>query len=229
MADLVWPPSLPASPLLRVTREQLGEQTLRTSMSAGPDKVRAVQSEGVDTFPVAFVLTPEQVSTLREFFRSTTGGGSLPWQLTNPHTGVPADFRFVSAPVITPLSPRTSNAPRYRAEFTVERLPGTELAAVPPPPPPAAARPPESFEDPPMPGDGSGTEGEAEEFLGEIVRATGYEPFGGEFLFAVVSGADPEPESADGEMFDQPFFDAGNQQGVPGTIGSGGSPSFGDT
>lgn len=133
MADAVWPVSLPPEPRLKEYQETPPDLTLRTAVSAGPDKVRRRNSANVRVAEFTFDFTQEQWETFDEFFLETIAGGALPFELTRPSTGNVADFRIVGLPRYTPLSPRSLG--RWVVRFQAEMLPGTEQVDGDPDPP----------------------------------------------------------------------------------------------
>lgn len=136
MASIVWPPSLP-SPLLSQILERTPDLTLRSSVDRGPAKLRLRTLAEVTEFSIGLLLTRAQAATFDTFYRTTTAGGTLPFEWTHPRTGNLIDFRFVGAPQLRQLAPRQSNQlEMVRVDFTLEALPGTEVEVAPPPPPP---------------------------------------------------------------------------------------------
>jgi hypothetical protein len=123
MADIVWPNTLPQNGLLDGTTEQLADTTVRFAPDTGPAQVRRRFTAGVRQIPFRIYLTPAQYSALVEFHTDTTAGGSLPFDWVHPITGSTVTFRFVGAPSLTMLTPRSGADPRVLASFTLELLP----------------------------------------------------------------------------------------------------------
>jgi hypothetical protein len=92
-------------------------------MEYGPQKVRKRTSSDVVPVNGAIVITAEQRDTLLEFYSTTTAGGSLPFLMTDPIRGFVAEFRFVSAPTIRPMSTRTGANYAMTAQISLEQLP----------------------------------------------------------------------------------------------------------
>lgn len=93
----VWPATLPP-PALNSLREKPPKNTIRTSMDKGPDKARRRTTANVRPLSFMLKLTPAQVTTLDEFFVTTTASGADEFDYTHPRTGVACTARFVSEP-----------------------------------------------------------------------------------------------------------------------------------
>jgi len=113
-----WPTSLPDYPLIDGYAEKPQDQTIRTQMEAGPDKVRRRFTAGVREFSVKWTLTTAQVSTLDTFFHSTLDGGALQFDMTHPRTGASTSFRFVG-----PYELASADKGLYDITATIEVLP----------------------------------------------------------------------------------------------------------
>jgi len=113
----VWPSELPAAPLIG-HRETAPDTALRTSMDAGPAKVRRRFTAGVREIEVALVLDDTRITLLDTFFTDTLAGGTLRFTHRLPRTGVAMTFRFVSPPVYELIAPS-----RWRATLKLEVLP----------------------------------------------------------------------------------------------------------
>lgn len=143
MATIVWPPSLPQSPMLEDLVEQPPDLALRSSVDRGPAKVRLRSLADVTRFSIGLKLTRAQVATLDTFYRTTSAGGTLAFEWIHHRTGNQIDYRFTEPPAFKPLAPRQSGATEYwRADFAIESIPGTEVVAPSPPPPPPPPPPP---------------------------------------------------------------------------------------
>ena len=99
-----WPSTLPQDVLIDGYDEQVPETTLRTSMDAGPAKVRRRFSAGVRVFAVTVPLTRAEVETLDAFYLNDLQGGALRFDWTSPRTGAPVQFRFLAPPRYAPQS-----------------------------------------------------------------------------------------------------------------------------
>ena len=97
MASITWPSTLPA-PLSDGYRETPPDTTMRTSMDAGPDKVRRRYTSGSRPFALRYHLTATQVATLETFYTTTSRSGSLLFNWTHPRSGATVEARFLGAP-----------------------------------------------------------------------------------------------------------------------------------
>jgi len=92
MAAYIWPTSLPNSPGTDYT-ETGGVRVLRTSTDAGVPKMRYI-GRNSQTISVSYVMTNEQVATLKEFVEETIMGVS-PFEFTHPRTKETVNVRIV--------------------------------------------------------------------------------------------------------------------------------------
>lgn len=93
-----WPSTLPQTPLLRSYGETPPNLVLRTSMDAGPAKVRRRFTAGVRQFSFDFQLTGAQLEILDSFFMDDLAAGSTAFDFPSPRTGDPVQMRFTEAP-----------------------------------------------------------------------------------------------------------------------------------
>lgn len=119
MANPVWPVTLPQ--LLRDEgfSEQPPDLSIRTSMSAGPAKVRRRQTATVRPFQARLTLTKAQVETLDVFYVTTLKSGSLRFDWVQPRTQAASDLRFTAPPRYSPASGDVL----FNAELSLEILP----------------------------------------------------------------------------------------------------------
>ena len=103
MANAVWPASLPQD-AERPHKEKFQENTVRTPMDAGPDKVRRRYTAGVKAVQASMQMTKAQTITLETFFDDTLKGGSLPFDWLLPRTAATATFRFTAPPELTHIA-----------------------------------------------------------------------------------------------------------------------------
>lgn len=112
-------------------------------MDVGPAKLRRRATADVTRYePVSLLMSRTQLATFDAFYTTTLLHGALTFEWTHPRTGNTVDARLTGAPTYTPAAPRQDGAKdKWRVEFGVEILPGTEVAAEPPPPPPPPPEP----------------------------------------------------------------------------------------
>lgn len=95
MANYTWPPTLPQLPLRDNYGEQGGVNVLRTTMDAGPAKLRR-RSKLTKPLEVSFRMTSAQVATLESFVESTLFGVRR-FNWTHPRTLAAVEVRIVPA------------------------------------------------------------------------------------------------------------------------------------
>lgn len=119
MAD--WPASLPAIRLPIGHQPQSG--LIRTSMDAGPDKVRRRSSSVPEHYSFPMRLTGAQYSTLRTFHDSTLGNGALSFNFDDPLDDTSKTFRFLSPPNTQGIKGATSPDDRlFDVQINIEKI-----------------------------------------------------------------------------------------------------------
>jgi hypothetical protein len=98
MTNATWPASLPQDPLAQGFSEQAPNTVIRTTMEAGPPKMRRRFTAGIRNIECQLRLTSAQTDTLDLFFETTLAGGSLSFDWKHPRTGATVTFRFVEPP-----------------------------------------------------------------------------------------------------------------------------------
>jgi len=93
-----WPSTLPALPLRSGFSESPPDTTIRTSMDAGPAKIRRRFTANVRPISVSYLLSSAQIGYLDTFYVTTTVGGSASFTMTDPRTNSSKSFRFVAPP-----------------------------------------------------------------------------------------------------------------------------------
>jgi len=95
-----WPSTLPQYLEQDGFSIQQQDQTLRTPTDVGPVKVRRRFSAAVSKVQGQITVTPEQYTTLIDFFNNDCYGGSIPFEWIHPITQATANFRFKQPPAI---------------------------------------------------------------------------------------------------------------------------------
>lgn len=94
MAD--WPSEL------TITRDGFKEtppnNTQRTSMDTGPDKLRRRSSAAIRPVSFNLFVNSATVQILDDFYTTTTASGSVKFNFIHPRTGLTVSARFVSPP-----------------------------------------------------------------------------------------------------------------------------------
>lgn len=116
-----WPASLPG---IRIpVTDQPQDQTLRTSMDSGPDKVRRRFSAGVRNQTMPMRLKGSQLDVLEDFYFDTLKGGSLSFDMENPKGGT-SSYRFTAPPTSVMVTGSDDPDNRiYNVQLNVEVLP----------------------------------------------------------------------------------------------------------
>ena len=114
-----WPVSLPALVLRQGFEEREPDNTVRTEMEAGLDKVRARYTSGDDDFQQTLGMTSAQIDTFKTFYRTTLSYGTLSFTWVHPRTQAAKTFRFLKPP------PRYVNegGDAWLARFALEIVP----------------------------------------------------------------------------------------------------------
>ena len=114
-----YPPSLPDLDIVRGVTVAIGNQSMRTRMDHGPHKVRRMTSARPDAFTLAHPnFTDTEVETMEAFYDTTTKGGSLSFDMTDPLTGDTESWRFLSPPQFT-----SQGGDVWALSVELERLP----------------------------------------------------------------------------------------------------------
>lgn len=114
---IVWPPTLPALPLIGWS-ETFAETRVRTETDSGPAKVRQRYTSGVRKLSLPFALTEAQMADLDDFFTTDTAGGSLRFEYEHTRTGTTYEMRFLAPPQFSETDPGL-----YRGTIELEVLP----------------------------------------------------------------------------------------------------------
>lgn len=118
MADYTWPANLPQSPLVDGFEETPPYEIVRTSMDAGPAKVRRRATSGVRRFQVQFIMTTTQMTIFDDFYVSTLSHGASRYDWDDPRTEVSKEWRIVDRPRYSPVG-----SEYWRVSFSLEQMP----------------------------------------------------------------------------------------------------------
>lgn len=91
-----WPTGM--CPLAGSYNETPPNNTIRTSMDRGPDKVRRRTTANVRPISFKMLLTKTQLATFENFFQNETFSGAEAFDYTHPRTGAAVRARFVNPP-----------------------------------------------------------------------------------------------------------------------------------
>lgn len=91
-----WPATL--RPNRSGASESPPDNTMRSNMEIGPDKVRRRTTANIRPFMFNMLLDDVGVQTLDDFYTLTTASGSLPFNFVHPRTEETVEARFVQKP-----------------------------------------------------------------------------------------------------------------------------------
>jgi hypothetical protein len=118
--SILWPSTLPASPLYDGYSESMPNYTLRSSMDSGPSKVRRKCSALPWMMTVNFNLSASQLSALVTFIETTLIGGTLRFEFSHPRTGSTVECRVAGSDSLMQFAPRGRS---WAVALTLEVLP----------------------------------------------------------------------------------------------------------
>ena len=105
MAADTWPAGLPQYLRLQGYAQQRVNDTIRSPMGYGPDKVRRRTTGVIQNVPGSLILTNAQKNTLQTFYITTLTGGSERFNWIDFLSGdspLPAvEYRFIQPPTYT--------------------------------------------------------------------------------------------------------------------------------
>jgi hypothetical protein len=118
-----WPATLPQYLPVSGYQEQPPDTTLRTSMDAGPAKLRRRYTANVRNITATLMLSEAQLRTLDAFYVTDTRGGSLPFDWVHPRyagesPSYPVTMRFIKQPSYAAVEPDY-----YSAQLELEIMP----------------------------------------------------------------------------------------------------------
>lgn len=99
-----YPASLPTTFQVDGYRETDSDNTIRTSMDVGPDKIRRRTTANSRIVVGTMWLTQTQYTTFRAFFETDTSYGTDTFDFTDVH-GVLRTYRFYKPPQYEPNGP----------------------------------------------------------------------------------------------------------------------------
>lgn len=116
----LWPPSLQA--LLNSAGFKIGDKTslIRTSMDAGPSKVRSRYTSLIEEMNGTIWVDLTQKAELQHFYRTTLQNGTRQFYLVDPTTGEQRVWRFLNPPSFSPLG----GGIEFNATLALETVPG---------------------------------------------------------------------------------------------------------
>lgn len=116
-----WPGTLPAFSV--ELTDQRADGTIRSSMDAGPMKMRRRFSAVSRIIETAVTLSAAQRATFDTFFATTIEEGALPFDYDDPVDGTSVEMRFLAPPQSTALVSASGSVTQWRVRMSLEILP----------------------------------------------------------------------------------------------------------
>jgi len=98
-----WPATVPTSVIHGSFRESPPDNTLRSPMDVGPDKVRRRSTSEPRPLGWDSQMTTAQVATFDTFYNTTLVSGTLTFNFPHPRTTVSSEMRYTQPPQYTPV------------------------------------------------------------------------------------------------------------------------------
>lgn len=112
----VWPSQF--CPLVNSFNESPPDNTIRTTMDKGPDKVRRITTANIRPVSFRLFLKKSQVQILDDFYLNETFSGVDIFDFIHPRTQQPVKARFVQPP-----SYQERSTIGYEASISLEIMP----------------------------------------------------------------------------------------------------------
>ena len=118
MSVPAWSATLPQELFVAGYGQSAPAVTIKSSMDAGPAKVRRRFTAGISPVSGTMIMTAAQLATFQTFYNTTLLGGALRFSWTTPpaHT-VACEMRFTEAPSWTKVEAE------YEVSLSLEVLP----------------------------------------------------------------------------------------------------------
>ena len=96
-----WPATLPQEILQRGYAEGMGDNVLRSQVSAGPEKTRRRFTSAPRPLRGVMTLTKAQLDIFKSFFRGDIADGALSFDFPHPHYPSAIQVKFQTPPTWT--------------------------------------------------------------------------------------------------------------------------------
>lgn len=115
-----WPSQLQQKLEEAGFEKRFGSTVVASEMDVGPAKVRQRYTRSVDPYTCQITLDMDEVEIFETFYKTTLGGGTLPFLFDDPFTGDETAFRFVpgTEPSLRPLGGR-----KFTLSMSWEKMP----------------------------------------------------------------------------------------------------------
>ena len=111
----IWPTTLPQLPLRAGILETTPKLVIRTTMDAGPEKMRRRFTAGSRNIKHVMEMTKAQVAIFDAFYLTNCAIG---FDFVDTRTGVSKEFRFLSPPVYA-----FSKSLKWNVSLSLEQMP----------------------------------------------------------------------------------------------------------
>ena len=118
---ILWPTTVPSKPLFDSYSETIPDTRLRTSMGAGPAKMRPKSAAVPVPIAVNLHLTSEELVDLEDFIGSTLIRGSLRFEFPHPRKGTTIEARVVGGDHLYTVT--ASGLDRWTVSMQLEIMP----------------------------------------------------------------------------------------------------------
>jgi hypothetical protein len=100
---VAWPLSLQQYLSEQNFSVTFGDTTVRSDMDTGPQKVRRRFTRPVDKFTGSILVDGAEYDIFYNYYNTSLAGGTTPFLLNHPITGVPSEFRFTGQPKVNSI------------------------------------------------------------------------------------------------------------------------------
>ena len=118
LSDILWPATLPQSPLIDGYSFTRGETRHLSSMDTGPDKIRPKAEFGIQKVTYPIIINASQKSDLRNFYRVNLRNGEKEFLIKLARETEFSTVRFLTPPRFSPVT----NI-KWRTNLDLEVLP----------------------------------------------------------------------------------------------------------
>lgn len=115
----VWPSGKRFTPLVGSLQETPPNNSIRSSMDRGPEKVRRRTTANVRPLTFTILLSKADTAVLDTFYNDTTYSGADAFTYTHPRTGAVVSARFTEPPQYQEVG----GVGLYRSSISLEILP----------------------------------------------------------------------------------------------------------
>ena len=118
---ILWPTTVPSKPLFDSYSESIPDTRLRTSMGAGPMKMRPKSAAVPVPISVNLHRTSDELEDLEDFMDNTLIRGSLRFEFPHPRKGTTIEARVVGGDSLFTVA--ASGVDRWTVSMQLEIMP----------------------------------------------------------------------------------------------------------